>query len=213
MAEKAPPNTKLELRPDEDIWTAMARELASNPDSPASLKILSAVNQAMAPRSQAVDQVVQALEAQLRQDGEQEQAAVQAAVRHWERECGTPMERSLLDDLTRSARQRIEHARRQPPPMEGILTSRPQTTDTGYKLGVHLEGLHGTWHRLWGMLCLVFSFGDDIANDPGVATVRSQFEALLGRTMSAPEWGALVEHAKNHFETVMKPALGGLSGE
>jgi len=212
MADRHPPKTKLELRPDEDIWTAMARELASNPDSPASLKIMSAVNQAMSPRSQAVDQVVQALEAQLRQDSEQERAAVQAAIQHWERECGVQMESSLLEDLTRSARQRIEHSRRQPPSMDSILSSRPQTTDTGYQLGLHLEGLEGTWHRLWGMICLVFSFDGNVANDPGVATVRSQFEARLGRTMATQEWDALVAHAKNHHETVMKPTLGGQSG-
>ena len=213
MADRDPPKTKLEQRPGEDIWTAMARELASNADSPASLKIMSAVNQAMAPRAQAADQVVLALEAQLLEDGEQQRAAVQAAIQCWERECGVQMESSVLEDLTKSARSRIERSRRQPPSMDSILTSRPQTTDTGYRLGVHLEGLEGTWHRLWGMICLVFGFDDDIATDTGVATVRAQFEKLLGRSMSPQEWDALVAHAENHHETVVKPTLGSPDGD
>ena len=113
---------------------------------------MSAVNQAMAPRAQAADQVVLALEAQLLEDGKQQRAAVQAAIQYWERECGVQMESSVLEDLTKSARSQIERSRRQPPSMDSILTSRPQTTDTGYRLGVHLEGLEGTWHRLWGMI-------------------------------------------------------------
>jgi hypothetical protein len=92
--------------------------------------------------------------------------------------------------------------------MDSILASRPATTDTGYRLGIHLEGLEGTWHRLWGMIVLVFGFGNDVGTDDGVAAVRAQFEQLLGRGMSAQEWNALVAHAKNHHETVMKQALG-----
>lgn len=190
----------------------MARELASNPDSPVSLKIMSAMGQAMRPRSQAVDQVVAALEAQLLEEGEEQRAAVQAAIQNWERECGTQMDSSLLEDFAQSARDRIERRRRQPPSIESILASRPITTDTGYRLGVHLEGLEGTWHRLWGMACLSFGFGNDVEADAGVARVRAQFEQLLGRSMSPQEWDALVEHAKNHHETVVKPALASREG-
>lgn len=207
MADRDPPKTKLEQRPGESVWTAMARELASNPDSPVSLNIRSAVGQAMKPRSQAVEQVVSALEAQLLEDGEQQRAAVQAAIQHWERECGIQMESSLLEDLARSARERIERRRRQPPDLASILASRPATTDTGYRLGIHLEGLDGTWHRLWGMICLAYGFGNDVETDEGVAAVRAQFEQLLGRAMSPQEWNPLVAHAKNHHETVVKPAL------
>jgi hypothetical protein len=199
----------MDQRPGETVWEAMARELASNPDSPASLKIMSAVGQAMAPRSRAVDQVVEALEAQLLSDGEQERAAVRAAIEHWERECGCQMESSLLEDLKNSARDAIEHRRRQPPSLDSILVGSPYATDTGYRLGIHLEGLEGTWHRLWAMICLSFGFGHDIETNEGVAAVRAQFEQLLGRAMSVQEWDALVAHARNHHETVMKPALGG----
>ncbi len=213
MADRAPPKRTLEQRPGESVWATMARELASNPDSPASLKIMSAVGQAMRPRSQAVDQVVSALEAQLLEDGEQQRAAVQAAIQHWERECGTQMESSLLEDLKRSARERIERRRRQPPAMESILATRPATTDTGYRLGIHLEGLEGTWHRLWGMIVLMFGFGNDVDADDGVTAVRGQFEQLLGRGMLPEEWNALVAHARNHHETVVGPALANRQGD
>ncbi len=212
MTDKNPPKTKLELHPSEDIWTAVARELARNPDSPTSLKFMSAMKQAMAPRTQAVEQVVDALEARILLDGEQTRAAVQAAIQHWEKECGEQMESSVLEDLKKSARKRIEHNQRQPPALESILANSPETPDAGYRLGLHLEGIQGTWHRLWGLICLVFSFDADPGKDDGVATIRSQFEGLLGRTMSVQEWDALVAHAKNHYETVMKPLLGGGGG-
>jgi hypothetical protein len=207
MTDRNPPSTKLKLRPGENPWAAMARELASNPDSPASLNIMSAMGNAMKPRAQAVDQVVAALEAQLQEDGEQQSAAVRAAIQHWERESGAPMDNALLADLQKTARERIERRRRQPPTMESILSDRPQTTDTGYRLGIHLEGLEGTWHRLWGIISLAFGFGNDIEVDEGVVTVRAQFEKLLGREMSPTEWNALVAHAKNHHETAVKPTM------
>ena len=207
MTDRDPPKTKLEQLQGESVWAAMARELASNPDSPASLNIMSAVGQAMRPRTQAVDQVVAALEEQLREDGEPQRAALQAAIQYWERECGTQMDSPLLEDLQKTARERIERKLRRPPSMESILSSRPTTTDTGYQLGIHLEGLEGTWHRLWGIISLAFGFGDDIETDEGVAAVRIQFEELLGRTMTSPEWATLVAHAKNHHETVVKPSM------
>jgi hypothetical protein len=67
--------------------------------------------------------------------------------------------------------------------------------------------LEGTWHRLWAIICLAFGFGDDIEADEVVAEVRAQFEEALGRPLSPHEWSALVDHARNHHETVMKPAI------
>lgn len=64
MADRDPPKKKLEQRPGENVWEAMARELTSNPDSPAPLHIMSAVGKAVKPRNEAVEQVVAALEAQ-----------------------------------------------------------------------------------------------------------------------------------------------------
>lgn len=205
MTERSKPSTKLQALPGESLWTAMARELVSNPDSVPSLNILSAVNSSMKPRMQAVNQVVTALEDQLREDGHVQRAALQAAIQYWECECGTTMDDALLDGFKRSAHERMQSKRRQPPQMDTILSSRPETTDTGYQLGIHLEGLEGTWHRLWAIICLAFGFGDDIEADGGVAEVRAQFEEALGRPMSPNEWSALVAHAKNHHETVMNP--------
>lgn len=207
MNDRDPPKTKLKRLPGESIWDAMARELASNPDSPASLNIMSAVSQAMKPQTQAVDQVVAALEAQLHEDGEPQRAALQAAIQYWERQCRMTMDGATLEDLQKTARERIERRRRQPPAMTSILTSQPATTDTGYQLGIHLEGLQGTWHRLWGIISLSFGFGNDVEANEGIATVRAQFEQLLGRSMSPAEWSALVAHAQNHYETVVKPSM------
>lgn len=207
MTKRNKPSTQLQTLPGESIWNAMARELASNPDSVPSLNILSAVNQSMQPRMQAVNQVITALEDQLREDGEVQRAALQAAIQYWERECGTAMDDALLDRFKKSALERMQSKRRQPPRMDTILSSRPATTDTGYQLGIHLEGLEGTWHRLWAIICLAFGFGDDIDADEGVVEVRAQFERALGRSMSPNEWGALVAHARNHHETVMKQAM------
>ena len=53
-----------------------------------------------------------------------------------------------------------------------------------------MHGLQGTWHRLWGIVAMVRSFGQDPATDDGVATVRAQFEQALGRALTAPEWHA-----------------------
>lgn len=207
MTERRKPSTKLEALPGESLWIAMARELASNPDSVPSLNILSAVNSSMKPRVLAVNQVIAALEDQLLDDGEVQRAALQAAIQYWERECGTAMDDTLLDGFKRSAHERMQSKRRQPPKMDTILSSRPETTDTGYELGIHLEGLEGTWHRLWAIICLAFGFGDDIEADEGVVEVRAQFEGALGRPMSPNEWSALVAHARNHHETVIKPAM------
>ncbi len=149
MTTEGPPKKQMELRPGESIIDAAIRELASNPDSPMSLKIMSAVSHAVAPRQRAADQVVDALEGQLLQPGEVQQEAVKAAILHWEREFKESMPSGMLGDLEHEARERIRKRSRQPPRMDSILKSYPATTDTGYDLGVHLEGLKGTWHCLW----------------------------------------------------------------
>jgi hypothetical protein len=209
MESNDPPKKPLQMKPGESSWAAMARTLSANPDSPDSLRIMSAISQAVASRQRAVDQVVEALQAQIHHAGELENAAVAAAVQHWEREFGEPMPADVLADLARDANERIERERRRPPSMESILEGgRPSGTDTGYALGVHLEGLDGTWHRLWGIVALAHSFGNDLAADEGVAKVREQFQGLLGRAMSTAEWNALVAHAVNHADTVMQPRVG-----
>ena len=179
----------------------MARELASNPDSPASLNIMSAVGNAMRPRAQAVEQVVQALVEQQKNNGEQQRAAVQAAIQCWERECGSPMGTALLADLQSTARERIERHRQKPPEIASIVSDLPAITDTGYRLGIHLEGLEGTWHRLWAITCLASDFEGDVESDEGVQTVRGQFETLLGRKLVPTEWGALVERVRQRNDS------------
>ncbi|MGE3342273.1 MAG: hypothetical protein AB7L71_02465 [Vicinamibacterales bacterium] len=207
MADGKLPNTKLQMQPGEDVWAAMARELSANPESPVSLRIRSAMNQAMQPRHQAVEQLVAALEALEETDDAQNRAAADAAVQHWERECHTPMEPGVLEDLRREARERVAQRRRAPPPMQSILGELPPTTDVGYEHGLHLEGIAGTWHRLWAAMCLCYSFGHEPGSDSTVATVRTQFEEALGRAMTQQEFDALAVHAHGHYLREMKPNL------
>lgn len=203
MDEKRPPSTKLQLKRGEDLVEAALRELKRNPDSPASLQILSSVRKSLQPRSNAIEQVVQALQEQQLQDGPLQRAAVAAAIAHWEAICGTPMDAEILNDLRAEADRGIKARRRQPPALESIVANLPPKTDTGYALGVDLHGLRGTWHRLWAMMCLAHSFGNDVEQDSGVAAVREQFEQHLGRALEQQEWAALDAHARHHAATVM----------
>jgi len=205
---KKPPPTKLEVPPGESVWEALARELMRNPDSPVALQLRSAMGRALAPHQQAVQQVLEALGAQIEQDGEPQRAAVAAAIAHWERQTGAPMDAELLEGLRQEARDAAELRRRQAPAMQEILHAAPTGTDVGYELGVHLHGLQGTWHRLWASMCLCYSFGDDPSTDLTVRAVREQFEQLLGRTLEPREFDELAARARKHYETVMRPPLG-----
>lgn len=188
-------------RQDATRLTAAIRELASNPDSPASLRIMSEVSRAVAPFERARNQVVEAFEAQLANDGEHERTALCVAVGHWEAVCKGTLSNRDLEEMREEARDRQVRRRRMPPRMESILAARPSTTDTGYTLGVHLHGLEGTWHRLWAIISLAHSFGSNIQVDPGVTAVRDQFEGILGRALIPAEWDALVSHAVKHAES------------
>lgn len=187
---------------------AMARELASNPDSPLSLQIMSAVTKAMAPATQASEQVLLALEDQMITDGATQRASLDAAVVAWERTCNAEMSPALLEEFRAQAADRARKRRRRPPALESIIKDRdPRVTDTGYALGVHLHGLEGTWHRLWGIICLSYSFGHKPEEDSAVQEVRAQFEGLLGRALSPDEWNELANHARKHAESEMMGKL------
>jgi hypothetical protein len=211
-APKKPPPSKLEVPPGESVWAALARELARNPEGPVGLHVQSAMGRVLAPRWQAVEQVLEALGAQIAQEGESQRAAVAAAIAYWERETGAPMDAELLEELRQEARKSAERRTRQPPAMQNILHAMPAVTDVGYELGVHLHGLQGTWHRLWASMCLCYSFGDDPSTESMVRTVRAQFEQLLGRPLEPQEFDALAARARKHYETVMRPRLGGAEG-
>lgn len=211
MTDRNAPKTRLHVPEGTSVWEALAREVASHPDSPVSLHALSAVGNALRPHTQAVQAIVGALQAQLQEDGPMQQAAVSAAIVHWERTCATSMDPQLLQELRTQARQSLERTRRQPPAMHTILEHIPSATDTGYRMGIHLEGIEGTWHRLWAMLVLVIGFGDDVNTDEGVHAIRAQLEQILERSLTPKEWTALVAHAQHHHSTVIAPdsnALG-----
>ncbi len=185
-------------------WTALAREVAQNPDSPRSLQIQSAITAALAPRERAAQQVVAALIDQSTSKDASAETALQAAVQHWERIFEHPMTLEELDTLRKDAQKQIQAGANQPPSMQSILGALPGRTDTLYELGVSVHGLQGTWHRLWGITAMVHSFGQDPSTDDGVVTVRAQFEQALGRALTADEWQALRTHAVQHANRTMK---------
>jgi hypothetical protein len=205
MTKRSAPKTRLHVPEGTSVWEALAREVAQHPDSVVSLHAMSAVGNALRPRTQATEALTHALQAQLQEDGPMQQAAVQAAIVHYERTCGAPMDPQLLLDLRALAAQNLAIERRKPPAIDTILEQRPATTDTGYRMGIHLEGIEGTWHRLWAMLVLVISIGQDVDTDEGAHTVRAQLERLLGRSMTSKEWAALVARAQHHSATMAAP--------
>jgi hypothetical protein len=203
-----PPSTQLQLRPGEDLLSAAIRELSANPSSPASLKIQSTFRQAMEPAHKAIEQLVGALAAQALDDGVFQLADVNAAVAHWERTSGTTMTPELLMEFRKDAAERAKRLQRQPPSMQSVLDTTPGQTDTGYRLGIHLEGVEGTWHRLWASIALCFSFGGEPDSDDTVKVVREQFEHLFGRALTAQEYSKLRDHGRIHAERHMPRAEG-----
>lgn len=89
-----------------------------------------------------------------------------------------------------------------PPPIESIIRDAAGRQDIGYSLRIHLQGLRGTWHRLWAMIGTAEIFGDTDGMSEGVSALRGQFEEALGRPMTAIEWQQLVDDARSHGRTV-----------
>lgn len=207
MADPPEPPKRVQLKPGEDVWSAMLRELASNPDSPASLHIMSAVNRAFQPRNDAADQLVEALARQIEaRDSAVAQAAVDAAKAYWEKLCEAPLSDTQLEQFTEDARKLVARRQRQPPAVESIVAGVADRLDVGYSMGVHMEGVRGTWHRLWAAISSARLWGM-AQPDETVTAIRAQFEALIGRPMSPAEWEQLTAHAHHHCDTVMKPMM------
>lgn len=183
-------------------WGALARELAANPDSPTSLKIMSAIGQALRPSRQAAEQLVHAYLVQLESPGDKADAAALAAEKHWEAACHAELDDALRQHLRDEAARSLARRRRMPPAVELVVAGLEGRTDTGYALGLHLEGLKGTWHRLWAAIALGHALGDSPEQHDCVAAVRGQFEELLGRPLSPTEWDTLATHAKVHGQTM-----------
>lgn len=197
----------------EQRWVDLARKLAANPDDPASLRIVSAMNHAMRPAAQAAAQVVEALAEQLSAPSERTEAAVAAAVRHWESVCKSPMAQEVMIGLKDEAVALVERRRRQPPPMESIVAGVGEPVDMGYELSLHLNGLRGTWHRLWASIAMGAMMGESPEQEETVLTVRAQFERLLGRSLSHDEWSLLSAHARDHGRAMQGRLATGTEGD
>lgn len=206
--EPRKPPTRLEVKPGESPFLAMARELLERPDGVAALQVMSGINRFVAPRQRAVEQLVEALADQIkRPESGPVCAKVEAATSHWEATCKAPITPELLSDLRQQAQYLLEDRRKRPPPMGEILGAAASRRDFGYELGGDLGGMEGTWHRLWAAISMDRLM--DIPEQKSVAPqLRAEFEGLLGRTLADGEWRALVEHAHRHCDTVMRPFWG-----
>lgn len=176
---------------DASIWAAMARELASNPDSPASLRIRSAVNGALRPVNESLAQLRAAIKVMLVEPSDRARIAVELAKTEWEAATQSKLTDDIVEDLRAECAQDLERERRGPPAIESIIAGVQDRSDVGYREGLHLHGLRGSWHRLWALMALGVALGEDEEHAQAVAEMRVQFEAVLGRAMSAEEWATL----------------------
>lgn len=206
-APRKPP-TRLEVKPGDSPFMAMARELVERPDSVASLQVMSQINRFAAPRMRAVDQLVEALADEIEQLGsESSRAKVQAATRHWEAACEAQLTPQLLEGFRASAQELIQERGKRPPPLREILKTPTDRRDFGYEVGADLSGLEGTWHRLWALISMERLWSRP-EPESAVPQLRAQFEQLLGRPLAAHEWDELVAHAHRHADEVMRPDFG-----
>jgi hypothetical protein len=150
----------------------------------------------------AVGQLLAALAEQTGHPGDTTDAAVGAAVRHWETACGAPLSVDVLETLRQEAIELAAQRKRQPPAVESIVAGVGERTDVGYALHTHMEGLRGTWHRLWAAIAMGRLWSDTPEQQECVAEVRSQFEGVLGRALSTDEWDRLTQHAHDHGDAM-----------
>jgi hypothetical protein len=200
MSDGRPPPEKPEP-PPATIWDLAARALAADPDSPLGLQVQSAFNRAVQPRVDAVQQLVEALALQIETPGAQAEAAVAAAIAHWEAATDSKLDESLLVSFREDAAALVESRSAGPPALESIVGD-VDKTDVGYEMRLHMQGLRGTWHRLWAAIAMGTMLGTGPAQLACIAEVRGQFEAELGRAMTQDEWDALERHALAHGAAV-----------
>jgi hypothetical protein len=182
--------------PSQSPFLAMARELARDPDSPASLRIRSSVNASMKPSLERVEQIMESIAQQIETPGPAADAAFQAAKEHWENSCQGSFTEDIEKRLRADVAKALDRRRGGPPRIESILPDVGVRTDVGYDQGIHLQGLKGTWHRLWATIAMGMMFGEDDEHKANVAAMRAQFEEILGRPLSVEEWALLAAQAR-----------------
>lgn len=191
-------------------WAALAREVAERPEGVVGLHVMSAINAALKPRQEAVSELVITIaNVQASPDDVAAKIALGTAKRHWESTCQCTLTDSLLEEFTSEAAALRERRKTMPPTIESILACISGLTDYGYRLGGDLQGVLGTWHRLWASISTERLFDLNDEDRPLSVELRKQFEEKLGREMSGDEWAKLVAHAHNHSDTVMVEKLGG----
>lgn len=206
---KAPP-TKAEVLPGEDIWTALARELLARPEGPVALGVISQINQATRPRQQAYSRLVEAYAKHIKDPGSAGVSAeIELAKTSWSEACNEDLSSPIVEMVERDAADLVEQRKTRPPELSAVLLDGADgRRDFGYELGGDLNGLQGTWHRLWALISMDRLFGH-IGTSSAVSELREEFETQLGRSLAPVEWNQLVTHAHRHCDEVMKVRLPG----
>jgi hypothetical protein len=195
MPESSKPH-QFRIAPGESPWAALARELVLHPNSPTSMNLMSQVNTALRPSREAAEQLTKALAFALEHPGSPEAAGkIERARAAWEANSKVVLDEQTLRTFETDARELVRRRQARPPAIEDILGDTGERSDLGYDLGLTLEGLRGTWHRLWAALVLSkqMDLGDELA-----LQLRSDLVKLLGREMTPAEWERLraLAHAR-----------------
>lgn len=200
MVKRPPPNT----------FDRLAREvLLDSPDGPIVLGVMAKMEQALRPATEAINRLVEAIAADLRDPSDGTRSEMARAKVAYE----TLTKQSCTEDLWKGymedAREFNESNRRQPPEMTEILdglAERP--SDMEYDIIGGLGGVQGTWHRLWGSISSARLFAASGVDQSGaVAAMRAEFEKKFGRALTAGEWERLTAHAHRHCDEVLVPTM------
>lgn len=126
-------------------WESMARELAQRPNSPASLRIMSALSRSVAPVQAAVAVVKRAIFDQVSRPGPEADAAFASAKLHWERLTCGEMDAGLESELRKEveAERLSRNDRRGPPDINQVIAVREQ-----FETALGRAMTEGEWSRL-----------------------------------------------------------------
>jgi len=196
-------------------FSKLAEEFINNPDSPVGLRFQSFANKMMTPPKE-VDALLSALVDYKREPTDSNKSSVDACILDWEKMNGPneplQMTPDMLSSFKEQAEDIIKSEQRQPPPIDSILELEAIPTDYEYDIAGTFGGIKGVWHTFWAAISSEYTFTAIIPNQAEtyselVKTIRKEFEELLGREMTQPEFDALSVHAMRNSELEGQPAL------
>lgn len=194
--------------PERSPFERMAEELLKRPEGPAALGFMAKMGRMMQPQTDAINRLVDAIAADLREPSDATAHEVASAKLAYELLTGNEAAGDLWAGFVKDAEELNHKARCQPPAIEEILTDTAPISDMGYAIAGDLGGIKGTWHRLWSSISSErFFAGMGTALESIVPELRAEFEQMLGRAMSEDEWHRLETHAHKHCDEVLTPHM------